>query len=91
MLGQEAESHGKPAQAKLAACVNIIPQVKSCYWWDGKIEESQEQLLMIKTRQSLVPELTAFVTKNHPYEVAEVITTEVRVLTQVLAVSLDST
>jgi periplasmic divalent cation tolerance protein len=33
---------------KLAACVNIIPQIKSIYEWDGKIENSQEYLMLIK-------------------------------------------
>lgn len=55
------------------ACVNIIPQVKSMYWWDGKIESSTEQLLMAKTTDALLSELTAFVKKEHPYDVPEVI------------------
>lgn len=59
---------------KLAACVNIIPQVTSVYEWKGEINEDSELLLMIKTRTSLVDNLTNFVRKNHPYEVCEVIT-----------------
>ncbi|XP_020777741.1 protein CutA homolog isoform X1 [Boleophthalmus pectinirostris] len=60
-------------QRKLAACVNIVPAIKSVYEWQGKIEEDDEVLLMIKTRSSKVPSLAEFVRSNHPYEVAEVI------------------
>ena len=62
---------------KLAACVNIIPGITSVYEWEGKVENDSELLLMIKTRSSRVPELTEFVTKNHPYDVCEVITSKI--------------
>ena len=62
---------------KLAACVNIIPGIISVYEWEDKIENDDEVLMMIKTRTSRVPELTEFVKKNHPYDVAEVITTSI--------------
>ncbi|KAF9408663.1 hypothetical protein HW555_011727, partial [Spodoptera exigua] len=51
---------------KLAACVNVIPQVTSIYEWEGKINEDSEALLMIKTRTSQVDKLTEFVRTNHP-------------------------
>ncbi|CAI9547344.1 unnamed protein product [Staurois parvus] len=60
-------------EKKLAACVNIIPQITSIYEWKGKIEEDSEVLLMIKTRSSRVPALTEYVRSVHPYEVCEVI------------------
>ncbi|XP_032419964.1 protein CutA homolog isoform X1 [Xiphophorus hellerii] len=60
-------------ERKLAACVNIVPAIKSVYEWQGKIEEDNEVLLMIKTRSSRVPALAEYVRSNHPYEVAEVI------------------
>ncbi|RWR99878.1 protein CutA-like isoform X1, partial [Dinothrombium tinctorium] len=63
---------------KLAACVNIVPKVISIYEWKGKIENDSEALMMIKTRTSRVDELIAFVKKNHPYEVCEVITTAIQ-------------
>ncbi|XP_059480329.1 protein CutA homolog isoform X2 [Neocloeon triangulifer] len=59
---------------KLAACVNVIPQITSIYSWENKIEEDSEVLMMIKTRTSVVDELTKFVRENHPYKVCEVIT-----------------
>ncbi|XP_046736058.1 divalent-cation tolerance protein CutA isoform X1 [Diprion similis] len=58
---------------KLAACVNIIPQITSIYEWKGEINEDQEILLMIKTRTEIVDALTKFIKENHPYEVCEVI------------------
>ncbi|XP_057700075.1 protein CutA homolog isoform X1 [Corythoichthys intestinalis] len=60
-------------QQKLAACVNVVPSITSVYEWQGAIQEDTEVLLMIKTRSSKVPALTDYVRKNHPYEVAEVI------------------
>ena len=39
---------------RLAACANIIDQVKSIYWWNGKIEEGEEVILIVKTQSSLV-------------------------------------
>ncbi|KAM5146448.1 protein CutA isoform 1-T1 [Mantella aurantiaca] len=60
-------------EKKLAACVNIIPQITSIYEWKGKIEEDSEVLLMIKTRSSKIPSLTEYVRSVHPYEVCEVI------------------
>ncbi|CAL1536718.1 unnamed protein product [Lymnaea stagnalis] len=64
---------GEIVKNKLAACVNIVPQVTSIYEWKGKIQEDSELLLMIKTLTSKVDDLSEFVRKNHPYEVAEVI------------------
>uniref|UniRef100_A0A3Q0RAW2 CutA divalent cation tolerance homolog n=1 Tax=Amphilophus citrinellus TaxID=61819 RepID=A0A3Q0RAW2_AMPCI len=66
-------SHRGIVEKKLAACVNIVPAIKSIYEWQGKIEEDNEVLLMIKTRSSKVPALAEYVRSNHPYEVAEVI------------------
>ncbi|XP_055851100.1 protein CutA homolog [Episyrphus balteatus] len=60
-------------EARLAACVNIIPKITSIYVWEDKVQEDNECLLMVKTRTSRVKELTKFVRENHPYSVAEVI------------------
>ncbi|KAJ8727374.1 hypothetical protein PYW07_001493 [Mythimna separata] len=58
---------------KLAACVNVIPQITSIYEWDDQIKEDSEALLMIKTRTSEVDRLIEFVRTKHPYTVCEVI------------------
>lgn len=62
---------------KLAACVNIIPNIQSIYEWEGRINEDMEYLLMIKTTTENVPELTTYVRENHPYSVAEVISVKI--------------
>lgn len=62
---------------QLAACVNMIPGLTSIYKWEGKIEEDSELLLMIKTKTELVDEISEYVRKNHPYDVAEVISSKI--------------
>lgn len=58
---------------RLAACVNIIPKVTSVYKWKGRVEESSEQLLFIKTVQDQVKALSSRLREMHSYEVAEVV------------------
>ncbi|GKV33602.1 hypothetical protein SLEP1_g42089 [Rubroshorea leprosula] len=60
-------------KAKLAACVNIVPGLESVYEWEGKIHTDPEELLIIKTRESLLEALTQHVKANHEYDVPEVI------------------
>jgi len=57
----------------LAACVNIIPQVRSYYRWEGKIENEAEFLLMVKTSRGLFADVQAEVERLHSYQVPEVI------------------
>ncbi len=56
-----------------AACVNIIPNIKSYYLWEGRLEKSDEILLIIKTRQNLIDDLVVFVKKEHGYDMPEII------------------
>jgi len=56
-------------ERRLCACVNIYPQVKSLYWWEEKIEDSQEAIMIVKTRESLVPEAERVIRENHSYTV----------------------
>ena len=58
-------------EAKLAACANIVPAVESHYWWKGKLESSDEVLLIFKTRQQLLPKLERAVLEIHPYATPE--------------------
>lgn len=58
---------------KLAACVNILPQVQSLYMWDGKLEESNEITLLIKTTASCYNALENKIKELHPYELPEII------------------
>lgn len=58
---------------KLAACVNVIPKVSSTYWWKGKIESSNEALLLIKTSSEKLGSLIDRVKELHSYETPEVL------------------
>jgi periplasmic divalent cation tolerance protein len=58
---------------RLATCVNRIQDVRSTYFWDGRLQDDAEILLMIKTLQSRVPELAARLKAIHPYELPELI------------------
>ncbi|KAK5824118.1 Protein CutA, chloroplastic -like protein [Gossypium arboreum] len=64
---------GSIVKEKLAACVNIVPGLESVYLWEGKINSDPEEMLIIKTRQSLLEALTEHVKANHEYDVPEVI------------------
>lgn len=58
---------------KLAACVNVLPGVTSYYEWKGKIEQSGEVLLVIKSNIDKLDELTEFISEQHPYDVPEIV------------------
>jgi len=58
---------------KLGACVNLISEVSSTYWWQGNIEHDREVLLVVKTNKEKFPELVKKVKKIHPYTVPEII------------------
>lgn len=58
-------------QDRLAACVNIVGPVRSRYWWDGAIQNEEEALLIIKTRDDLVDRLMQRLKELHPYDVPE--------------------
>ena len=53
---------------RLAACVNILDHMQSLYWWDGKVEESAEVVVLAKTRAELLPALTERVQAVHSYD-----------------------
>jgi len=59
--------------SKKAACVNILPGLKSLYWWQGKLNEENEALLLVKTKAELFDDIAALVKKSHPYQVPEII------------------
>ncbi len=63
----------KIVAAKLAACIQILPQMKSFYFWEGKIQQDTEHLLLIKTLEEKFPELETFIKENHSYDVPEIV------------------
>jgi periplasmic divalent cation tolerance protein len=60
-------------EERLAACVNRVPNIQSVYRWEGKVEQSGEELLVIKTRRELFTALENRVLKLHSYSVPEII------------------
>lgn len=58
-------------EARLAACVNVIPALRSIYRWQGRVEDDSEQLLLIKTTDERVDELRERLLAMHPYDVPE--------------------
>jgi periplasmic divalent cation tolerance protein len=63
----------KILENRLAACVNITPQLKSVYWWKGRMETATERLLIIKTKSSLFSSLENLIRSIHPYQVPEIV------------------
>lgn len=58
---------------KLAACVNIIGNIESVFWWQGKVEAAKEELLVIKSKKAKLPAIIKLVRSLHSYDVPEVI------------------
>ncbi|MDD5072479.1 MAG: divalent-cation tolerance protein CutA [Candidatus Omnitrophica bacterium] len=59
-------------EKKLAACVNIVPSIRSIYAWKGRIEASEEYLLIAKTRENLFSRVEKAVKSLHSYECPEI-------------------
>ena len=74
---QAAEIARKLVDERLAACVNIVGDMRSVYRWEGKIHEDEEVLCLIKTRPELLDALTERVRALHPYDVPEILAFEV--------------
>ena len=71
---EEAERIARAlVNARLAACVNIVPGVRSIYLWRGQVEDAPELLLVMKTRRALLAELEKVVRAVHSYETPELI------------------
>lgn len=71
---QIAESLAQSLLAKkLAACVNVLPAVRSFYHWQGQAESSSEHTLLIKTAKSCYAALQTEIVRLHPYETPEII------------------
>jgi len=63
----------KLVEERLAACVNQVPGIRSVYRWEGKLEEDEEVLLLIKTTGERLEALMKRVPELHPYRVPEVL------------------
>ena len=63
---------------KMAACVNIIPKIRSIYRWQNKIHDETEFMLLIKTTKNKYKSLEKIIKSNHSYEVPEIIAFEIK-------------
>lgn len=63
-------------QERVAACVNVLPGVRSVYRWQGDIQEESEALLLIKTARARWGDLERVLLAAHPYEVPELVAVE---------------
>jgi periplasmic divalent cation tolerance protein len=63
----------KIVEAKLAACVQVLPPMKSFYFWNDDVQVDTEHLLLIKTLAEKFDELEKFIQANHSYDVPEIV------------------
>lgn len=72
--GEEARKIAQHlVEHKLAACVNIVPQVESIYRWQGKVESAREWLLLVKTTVDQFEKVRDAIRELHSYDVPECI------------------
>ena len=60
-------------EEKLVACANMIEAVSSFYWWEGKIEEDKEILVIMKSHKNLFKNLSSRIVELHSYDVPEIL------------------
>jgi periplasmic divalent cation tolerance protein len=71
---QEAEKIAQHlVKQRLAACGNIIPEIRSIYWWQDKLETGQEALLILKSRAAFFTDLEREIKAQHSYVTPEII------------------
>ena len=58
---------------RLAACGNIVPRIRSIYRWNDTIQDDAEALVVLHTRQSLVPAIIERANREHPYDTPQVL------------------
>lgn len=66
---EEARRIGREmVEKRLAACANVVERISSTYWWKGRLEESDEALLILKSKQDKLDEIVKAVRELHSYE-----------------------
>jgi len=72
---EEAARIGKTiVEQRLAACANVIKSMRSFYWWEGAVQDDNESILILKTKEELVGKLVEAVKSLHSYDVPCVVT-----------------
>ena len=62
---------------KLAACVNVLPGVRSCYVWEGKLTWSDEVMMLVKTTRGRFDQLQDRIKAMHSYSVPEIVSVSI--------------
>jgi periplasmic divalent cation tolerance protein len=65
-------------EKRLVACANLVPRIESHYWWRGRMEKSQEFLILFKTTAGMAGELEKAILENHPYDTPEFVVVDVK-------------
>jgi periplasmic divalent cation tolerance protein len=66
---EEAACVGREiVEQRLAACANVLDGMQSIYWWDGAVQEANEAVLILKTKESTLQELMETIRRLHSYE-----------------------
>ncbi len=60
-------------EERLAACVNVLPEIESVYRWQGVVERADESLLVVKTGDAALERLMARIAEIHPYSTPEIV------------------
>ena len=60
-------------KSRLAACVNLVPKVESVFWWQGKVNQARETLLLLKTTGARFESLRRWLCRRHPYDIPEIL------------------
>ena len=68
-----AELAAALVERRLAACVNLVPGVRSLYWWEGELQDDAEVLMVCKTDARRLDALTSMLQEMHPYDCPEVV------------------
>jgi len=64
-------------EKRLVACAQIVGPIQSIYRWKGNVEDAQEWLLLMKSRESLYPAIEKEIRRQHPYELPEIVAVDV--------------
>ncbi|OAQ21563.1 divalent-cation tolerance protein CutA [Thermosulfurimonas dismutans] len=54
-------------EERLCACVNVFPEISSIYWWEGKVQEDREAVLLVKTRREFAEKVKSRILEIHSY------------------------
>jgi len=60
-------------EAKLIACANLIPAVRSLYWWEGAIQDDAEVVMLMECRAEAAAEAVVALERSHPYDVPKIL------------------